>query len=162
KGIKITVLAILGVVVLAIIGLVVLVSAFDAEKYKPELVKAVKDKTGRTLVIGDPLKLTLFPSLGLDTGRVALSESGSNKPFARIGKLHASVRVLPLLARQVVLDRIELSGLAADVVRHKDGSTNIDDLISGDKGTPASPGKEKKPQPGEAPGAVQFDVGGVD
>jgi len=42
---------------------------------------------------------------------------------------HVSLALIPLLSRQVVVDEVKVSGLKATLVKHKDGTTNIDDLL---------------------------------
>lgn len=127
----------IGLYVLA--GLVVAIAAvaaailfgLDAEKYKPELIAAVKARTGRTLSIGDPLRLSVFPKVGIAIGKVQLSSPDGSREFAKAGEIRASLAILPLLSRQVVIDRVVMSGLSVDLLRHKDGRTNFDDLLSG-------------------------------
>ena len=38
---------------------------------------------------------------------------------------------MPLLSKEVVVDTVEIKNLRANLVRHKDGKTNIDDLMGG-------------------------------
>ena len=50
--------AILGPLAVAVVATPYLV---DVESYKPSLIQAVKDATGRELVIDGPMKLSVFP-----------------------------------------------------------------------------------------------------
>jgi len=47
----------------------------DIEAYKPGLIEAVRDATGRELVIDGPMKLTLFPVPGIGAGTVRFSNA---------------------------------------------------------------------------------------
>ena len=70
---------------------------------------------------------------------------------------HASVKLLPLLRGEYIVDSVKLSGLKARIVKGKDGRYNFADLLEGEK-KPAAQAK-KGPQTGSTP--VVFDVGSV-
>lgn len=147
----------LGVLVLLLIVAAVFIAAtFDADSYKPKLIQAVKERTGRTLVIQGPIALTFFPSIGAGVQGVSLSEPGSEKIFAKIDEAAVSLALLPLLSKQVIVDQITLVGLHADLHRRKDGSMNIDDLIKAQDKAP----KDAKADGGEHK-PTSFDISGI-
>jgi len=156
KAVKYILLGALGIVVLAAIAVAVIVATFDPNKYKPELARVVKDKTGRTLAIEGKIGLSFFPSLGVAIGKTSLSEPGSSRIFAQIDEAKISLALLPLFSREVVVDRVSLSGLSADLVKGKDGKTNFGDL--------AGAGGKAKPEAKQAPRGegVRLDVAGID
>jgi len=156
KALKYVLWAVGGLVLLAIIAIAIVAATFDPEKYKPEIVKLVKDRTGRTLAIDGKIGLAFFPKIGAAVDKVSLSEPRSDKVFARVGDARVAVALIPLLSKQVVVDRVTLSGLAVDLVRYKDGRTNFDDLT----GAPSKPGEPSRaPAPAEA--APVIDIGGI-
>src|SRR6266581_4442787 len=163
KVLKYVLLAVGGVVALVLLALAVVVAIFDPNRYKPEITAAVKDKTGRTLAIEGNLRLTVFPSVGVAVGKTSLSEPDSSRIFARIDEARVSLALLPLFSRKVVVDRVTLSGLTADLVKHKDGKTNFDDLLNA-PGEAAAPPPRSKPAPKPAPqaGAVRLDIAGIE
>jgi AsmA protein len=160
KILKYGLYAIAGVLTLLIIGIAALVATFDPNKYKGELAKIVKEKTGRTLTVEGKIGVSVFPSIGVDVGKTSLSERGSDKAFANIDEVKVSLAVAPLLSRQVVVDRVVLSGLNVDLVQDKNGKTNFADLMGG--GAPPAPAKtpETRGAPKAAP--VQIDIAGVE
>jgi AsmA protein len=104
------------------------------------------------------IALTFFPRIGAHVEKVALSGPGGQGTFARVGDARVAVALLPLLSKQVIVDRVTLADLAVDLVRHKDGRTNFDDLAG--KGAP--PGEKPAPKPAAPPGApLAIDVGGI-
>lgn len=122
-------------------------ATFDPNDYKPQVIQAVKDKTGRTLALPGKIELAFFPKLGAKVGQASLSEPGGGKDFASVQGIRISLALLPLFKKQLVVDEIYVKGLRAEVVKRKDGSMNIDDLIK----------QEQKPdQP--APTELQFDI----
>src|SRR5204862_3405363 len=126
---------------------------FDANKYRPELTVAVKDKTGRTLAIEGNLGLTVFPGIGISLGRASLSEPNSSRIFARVEQAKISLALWPLLSKRAVVDRVTLSGLALDLVQGKGGRTNFEDLAGG---TAAGP------KAGPQQGAMRLDIAGIE
>src|SRR5688572_3251021 len=109
------------------LGLAVIAWRFDPAWAKQKLTQAVYEQKERVLKIDGDLALSFFPSIAVRLGDTSLSERNSAEQFARVGNARLSVRVLPLLARQLVVDRIELDGVRARIVRSKDGTFNFDD-----------------------------------
>jgi len=159
KVFKTLLLAVAGIVVLIVLAIAIVVATFDPNKYKPEIAAAVKDKTGRTLAIEGNLGLTVFPSIGISLGKASLSEPNGSRIFAGVEQAKISLALLPLLSKQVVVDRVILSGLTADLVRRKDGKTNFDDLLNARERAGAV-----KPQPKPAPqrDAMHLDIAGIE
>jgi AsmA protein len=106
---------------------------FDAARIKQEAAQAVLSKTGRTLTIDGNLALSIWPSLGVKVEKVALSEHNSKERFAAFDSARVALRLLPLLSKQVVAERIELDGLNLVLIRDRDGHLNIDDLLGSKK-----------------------------
>jgi len=124
----------IGAILVVFLALIALVAAtFNPNDYKPLIVNLVQEKKQRTLKLEGDIKLTFFPRIGADFGKISLSEHGSNKEFAAIASARVSLAVLPLLKKQLVVDRIQIDGIRARLVRYPDGSTNIDDLLKKDE-----------------------------
>lgn len=104
-------------------------ATFDAAKLKAELTQIVREKKQRELAIDGDIALSFWPPVGVRLGRTRLSERASQAEFATLDSARASLAVLPLLAKRVVIDRLELAGVSAALVRGKDGKLNIDDLL---------------------------------
>jgi AsmA protein len=132
KIILISVLALIGVVVAAI---AVIAASFNPNDYKPQIIKLVQDKKQRTLAIPGDIKLTFFPKIGADLGKVSLSEHKGSAQFVSIDSAKVSLALIPLLSKQLVVDHVKIDGLNASIRRFKDGTTNFDDLLSKDEGS---------------------------
>jgi AsmA protein len=148
------------VVALAALVVVFVVLTFDPNKYKPEIAGLVKDRTGRTLAIDGNLRLFFFPSIGVAVGKTSLSEPNSKKVFAKLDEAKASLALIPLFSRQVVVDRITLSGLAVDLVKRKDGRTNFDDLMGA--GGPSGRAGSAPSRPAPQKERARLDIAGVE
>jgi AsmA protein len=157
KFLKYGLLVAAGVLVILAAGAAYLLATFDPNAYKPQIIQAVKSSKQRNLKLNGDIKLTFFPNIGASFGKASLSEFRSEQEFASIDSAHVSVALLPLFARQVVVDKVAVSGMTVHLIKHKDGKLNIDDLLS----TSASPApvENKLAAAGGAP--VKFDIAAV-
>ena len=130
KILKYAVFALVGLIVLAGAVAAYLAATFDPNQYKPQIIQAVKDKTQRTLKLDGSITLTFWPSIGASLGRASLSERGSDREFAAVEEARVSLKLLPLLSKQAVVDAIVIKGLRANFVKRKEARTNVDDLIA--------------------------------
>src|SRR3954447_13911791 len=168
KAIRYTLYAIAGLVVLLVLGGVIFAMTFNPNRYKPEIERLVKDKTGRTLSLKGDLQVAVWPALGAKVNGVTLSEHGSDQQFLALESAHASVALLPLLHGQAIVDGIRVSGLKATVIKEKDGRFNFSDLMeakgdeaaqkSGEKKAPEKKAEERKAETGQP---VAFDIASV-
>jgi AsmA protein len=145
------VLRIIGIIIAALLvivaaGIAFVMAKFDASFIKAEVTKVVQEKKQRSLKIDGPLELTFWPNLGVRVGKLSLSEHKSATEFLALDSVRVSVAVMPLLSKQIVVDTIELGGAKATLIRHKDGTLNIADLLAPDK----------EPSP-----LVKFDIAGI-
>jgi AsmA protein len=159
KPLKYGLLGLGGLVMVAIAGATVFALTFDPNRYKDDIERLAKEQTGRTLKLKGDIKMAFWPSLGADVAGVTLSERAANQEFLSFDGAHASVKLLPLLRGEYIVDSVKLSGLKARVVKGKDGRYNFSDLLEGDAKKPAAEAK-KTAEPAKA-GPVVFDIGSV-
>src|SRR5688500_13742800 len=159
KPVKYTLIGLAILIVLVIAASAVFEPTVDPNRHKAEIQRLPKEQTGRTLDIKGDIKMAFWPSLGADVAGVTLSERGSNQQFVAFDSAHASVKLMPLLSGQYIVDSVKLSGLKARIVKGKDGRYNFSDLLEGDAKKPA-PQAKKEPEKGASP--VVFDIGSVD
>jgi AsmA protein len=144
--IKYVSLGIGGLIVLLIIVVAIIAATFNPNDYKPYIVKMVQEKKQRTLHIDGDIKLTFWPKIGADLGKISLSEHNSEAQFAAMNSAKVSLAVLPLLKKELVVDTVYVDGVTANIVRHKDGTTNFDDLMNKDN---------------EESEKIKFDIDGI-
>ena len=131
-----------GIVLILAAAAAYIAATFDPNQYKPQIVRAVKDRTERNLRLDGDIKLAFIPRIAATLGRVSLSERGSDREFAAVDDFRVALKLTPLLSKQVVVETVEISNLRARLVRFKDGTTNIDDLAGGFIPAPAVRGDE--------------------
>lgn len=146
-----------GLILLALAAAAIFAATFDPNKYRGEVERLVKERTGRTLQLKGPIELAFWPSLGARVSGVALSERAPDQEFLSLASAHASVGLLPLLRGEVTVDRVRVAGLKARIVKDRDGRFNFQDLLEAKPGAqaPAKPAPEAPSRP------VKFDIAGV-
>lgn len=145
------------VVLLLVLAAVVFVASFDANRYKPLAIDWMKTERQRTLAIDGPIELSLFPRLAVKVSKLRLSERGRADEFAAVDEASLSLAVLPLLRKELVVDRVRARGVRAALVRDAKGVRNIDDLL----GPPAPSAGGGTVPAGTAGPALRFDIGGL-
>jgi AsmA protein len=163
KAIRYSITAVVGLLVLLVLGAAIFALTFDPNRYKGEIERLVKERTGRTLSLRGNLEVALWPALGAKVNGVTLSERAGDQEFLALDSAHASVALLPLLHGQVIVDGIRVSGLKAHIIKEKDGRFNFSDLL---ETTPAgksaqAPKESPKPSAKDQKQAVGFDIGSV-
>ena len=159
KALRIAAYAALAVLALLAVAVGLLFALFDEARIKEELSQQVLARTQRKLVIDGPLKLSVWPDVGVQIGHLTLSEKGGQGQFVALDTARLAVAVMPLLSKRVEVRRVGADGLALTLVKHKDGSMNIDDLAGDDKAAKEG----KKPAAESSPTTLlQFDIAGVD
>lgn len=158
KALKYLLLALAGLVALLVLAALIIAVTFNPNDYKPTLIKLVQDKTQRTLSIPGDIKLTFFPRIGADLGKVAISERQNARVFASAEHAQVALALMPIFSRQFIIDQVLVDGLVVNLHRYKNNTTNYDDLLSKEDGN-AKPATAT-PTPEEAH-AVQLDVGGI-
>jgi AsmA protein len=138
KYLKYSLWTIVGVVALVAGALTFIALTFDPNTYKPQIIQSVKDSKQRTLKLDGDIKLQFFPSIGVGLSKVSLSEFQSEQEFVFVESASISLKLLPLLFRQLVVDEVAVSGVKAQFTKYKNGKTNLDDLL-GKEAAPAAP-----------------------
>jgi AsmA protein len=154
KTIKYIAIALAALVALLIIAIGIIAATFNPNDYKPQIIKLVQEKKQRTLTIPGDIKLTFFPKIGADLGKVSISERNSTTEFASVNSAKIALQLMPLLSKQLVVDQVRIDGLRANIRRFKNGASNYDDLLS----------KEEKPDQQQKPGAdqqVKLDIDSI-
>ena len=106
---------------------------FDPNDFRDDIAEAVKNRTGRDLVIEGDLSVAFFPWLAIEVGHTTLGNAPGfgDKPFAEFDRAKLSVRLLPMLFRQeVAIGTAELKALALNLEVDPTGRSNWDDLLA--------------------------------
>lgn len=101
----------IGVLVVVVVGAVFVVPALvPADTVKAQIANAVGEATGREVTIAGDARVSLLPRLELELQDVAVANAvgGAAPKMITLKQLVVRLRVLPLLRREVVVDRFVL------------------------------------------------------
>ncbi|UVM50126.1 AsmA family protein [Pseudomonas sp. B21-015] len=125
---------ILGLVLLGLLLIIValgfaLTHLFDPNDYKDEIRQIARDKAHIELTLNGDIGWSLFPWLGLELHEASVATLAKpTEPFADLQMLGLSVRVIPLLRREVQMSDVRVEGLNLRLNRDKDGHGNWEDI----------------------------------
>ncbi|EIK54650.1 AsmA family protein [Stutzerimonas stutzeri TS44] len=138
---KILGLAILGLLLIVVAAGFALTHLFDPNDYKDEIRQLARDKAGLELTINGDIGWSLFPWLGLELHETTLASTQTpDQPLADLRMLGLSVRVLPLLQREVQMSDITVNGLNLTLSRDQRGRGNWEGI-----GQPAAQPASEQP-----------------
>jgi AsmA protein len=139
RAVKIFGMVIGGLVALVALGLVAIWLFFDPNDYKDRITAAVRESTGRSLSLPGKLKLSVFPWVSVETGEASLGnpEGFGDEPFLTLKRASLSVKLMPLLRKQIEVGRIEIDGLDLKLRQNAEGKGNWE--YWGEPSEPASP-----------------------
>jgi AsmA protein len=122
---------ILGFIVGGVAALIALVMIsvwllVNPNHYKAKIAAAVKDGTGRDLVLQGDIKLSVFPWIALELGPASLGNPPgfSGEPFASFQHAALRVRLLPLIHERLEIGRVEIDGLDVRLQKNAEGKGN--------------------------------------
>ena len=132
KSVKSISSAIAVITFLTIITIITLPFIINPNNFKSDIVTAVKKKTGRDLTLIDDLKLSIFPWLGISTGKLTLSNpiGFEEEPFLSLEESDIKVKLLPLLSKKIEFNQIIIKGLILNLTKNLTGISNWNDLTS--------------------------------
>lgn len=159
KILKIAALVIGALVVLAGGVLAYVAATFDPNDYKPQIVELVREHSQRTLKLEGDIKLAFWPGIGAELGKLSLSERNSEQLFMAVDGVRFSLKLLPLLSKQLVVDEVTVRGARIKLSRDRKGRLNFDDLAGGvAAGGGDKPQQPQKPAAGEPGRQFAFDI----
>lgn len=132
------------IVLLLIVAIIVLPKVFNPNDYREQISSLVKEKTQRDLTIEGDLQLSVFPWLGVTTGRLTLSQpnhlsddfGGGN--MLEVDAANIRLKIMPLLTsltkdkKDIQVDTIVLKQPNIELITTKAGVSSLDGL-SGDE-----------------------------
>ena len=152
---------ILGLFILGLLLIIValgfaLTHLFDPNDYKDEIRQLARDKAHVELTLNGDIGWSLFPWLGLELHEARVATlTAPDQPFADVQMLGLSVRVLPLLRRQIQMSDVRVEGLNLSLHRDETGHGNWEDI--GKPARPATAGTAPAPTEGPQPDAAETD-----
>jgi uncharacterized protein involved in outer membrane biogenesis len=118
-----------------IVAIYVILSTYDFNKFKPRIIQAVREATGRELTLGGDLKVELGLSAGISIEDVSFQNAawGSQVEMAGIKRLEVQMDLLPLIRGIIAIKRLILVEPNFLLEFSQSGESNLD---LGDSGEP--------------------------
>ncbi|NWB10926.1 AsmA family protein [Pseudomonas sp. G5001] len=161
---------ILGLVLLGLLLIIValgfaLTHLFDPNDYKDEIRQIARDKAHIELTLNGDIGWSLFPWLGLELHEASVATlTNPSQPFADLQMLGLSVRVLPLLRREVQMSDVRVEGLNLRLNKDVHGHGNWEDIGKNVPDpataatTPAVAEATTPPKPEKPPQPIRLDI----
>ena len=113
KKIKIGLITLGLLIGLGVAGVFYLAHSINPAQLTSLIASVVKSETGRDFRIAGPIELHFFPSIGVVAQDVSLSNASwaSQPKMLQVQKIELQIKLLPLLMKQVEINRINLSGI---------------------------------------------------
>lgn len=149
-------IALVVLVVVALGAVVALPFFIDVNAYKPTIEAKAKESLGRDLKLNGPIKLSIWPNIGVEASDVVLANvpGGQAKEMAKLKSLVVSVKLLPLLSKTVEVDSFVLNEPVINLEVDKAGKPNWQ--FGDQKATPAG-----RPAPGGGAPSGSIKLGDV-
>ncbi|MFT3906390.1 MAG: AsmA family protein [Steroidobacteraceae bacterium] len=112
-----------------VLSLLMLIS-ISPERFRPQIERQVRERTGLPLTLSGPLSWKLWPLLSVNTGGGALQPTGAATPLLSWDNLSARASPLDLLRGVWDLDGIAIDGLQLHLRRGADGHGNWESLLA--------------------------------
>ncbi|WP_456255394.1 AsmA family protein [Pseudomonas iridis] len=149
---KILGLVLLGLLLIIVAAGFALTHLFDPNDYKDEIRQIARDKAHIELTLNGDIGWSLFPWLGLELHEASVATLAKPaEPFADLQMLGLSVRVLPLLRREVQMSDVRVEGLNLRLNRDKNGHGNWEDIGKAPVAPGATPPATAPGQPASEP-----------
>lgn len=149
---KILGLFLLGLLLIVVALLFALTHLFDPNDYKDEIRQIAHDKANLDLQLKGDIGWSLFPWLGLELTDATLASADTpDKPFADLRMIGLSVRVMPLLRKEVQMSDIRVDGLNLNLQRDDKGHGNWEGVGRPAQANTTQPAPSKPAPSGDTP-----------
>jgi len=147
-----------GICLVLIVGAVVLVPMFvDVQKYKPEIEALVTEQTGRSFSMGDDIKLSVFPWVGVSLSdlRMGNAKGFGGDDMISVKGFEVRLKVMPLLSRQIQVDTFIMDSPRIILSKNKAGKGNWENL--GPEGAKKEKSKAEVPPQDSSGGGLPIE-----
>lgn len=146
-------IAILVIVVLLVAAALIVPRVVDINRYHGQIQAQLQKRLGRTVTLGE-MRLSLFPP-SFQVQNPVIGEDprfsfNQNRPFATAEQLAVSVKLLPLLRKDLQVKSLELDRPHIELVRNQQGVWNFATLGQEPKPAPSVEAAKKMPPPAQS------------
>src|SRR5882757_6315114 len=132
---------------IVVVAVVIFAATFDVNRYRGTIQAQLEKRLGRPVVLGD-MGLKLFPPR-FRVQNLAIADDprfSSDAPFVKAQELDVSVKLLPLLHKQVEIDSLSLQRPNVVLIKNSAGVWNFASLGHPSDTNNTPPGNQPPPQ----------------
>ena len=155
------VIAIAAVVVLVLVLILCLPYLIDINQYRGEIQAQLQNRLHRPVQFG-ALSLAVFP-LRVKAQNVVIGEDPrfhSQLPFAQVGEMDISVKLLPLLTKSIEISSLTLKRPQIELIKDSAGVWNVSSLGQAPAAPAAAPAAPVEPQAAQRPATATASSSG--
>jgi uncharacterized protein involved in outer membrane biogenesis len=122
------IVVIFGIIIAGLIAAsLIILFSYDYNKFKPYISQAAKEATGRELTLGGDLKLKIgfTPALVIENISFQNAPWGSRPEMAKVKRFELEVALLPLISRNIQINRFRLVEPDILLENSKEGISNL-------------------------------------
>src|SRR5437763_836824 len=119
-------IAVIVIILLIVIAGLALPHLIDVNQYRGQVQAQVQKQLNRPVQLGE-MSLSVFP-LAVRVNNVSIADDPgfhSNVPFAQVQQLNVSVKLLPLLAKNIEVKSLEMQHPKIELIRNAAGVWNF-------------------------------------
>ncbi len=133
----------------------------DPDDYRDEIRELVKKQTGWELRLQGPLRLSIYPILGIELNEASIANPPGfgPAPLIEVGQATLGARLLPLLTGRLEIEQITLRRLAISLETDTQGRTNW--TVAQHRPAAVPPGPATSPEPSDT-GQARGQASGED
>lgn len=133
-------IGVLAVIVVLAAAVVIVPSLIDWNNYKPDIAQAVKDATGRDLVIGGDIEVSILPEISFRVSDIKFSNApgAAEAQMFTLAAARGRIGLFPLILGEVIVEELVISKPVVHLAVDKSGRPNW-----AFRGTAAAPAKAK-------------------
>src|SRR5271167_3461827 len=139
-------IAVIVVVLIVVAVVLTLPHLIDVNQYRGQLQAELQKRLNRPVQLGE-MSLGVFP-LRVEVNNVTIGDDpsfGSNVPFAQVGQLNVSIKLLPLVSKNIEVESLELKRAKIELICNAQGVWNFSTAASNAAAPLAQPNQPQQP-----------------
>lgn len=128
---KTALIVVAGLIAVVVVAVLLIVLLIDPNRFKPQLIAAVQQQTGRELRIDGDLGWSFYPVLGFELGSAELANAPgfSGEPMLAVRRIAVGVDLLPLISGTANVSQLRLEQPRINLAKDAQGRSNWDDIL---------------------------------
>ncbi len=102
---------------------------FDPDEYRDDIAHLLSLQIGRPVQINGPVQAFYYPWIGLEVRSISVPEADEDTPLLTVASIKLRVRLLPLLRKELVMDRVVAVEPEVWFRRDANGKSNWEELV---------------------------------